>query len=222
MRLWQYKGLSKVVALTQNVYQFIFLKAEDRKVVMNGRPWFFVNLVLILQPWKAELSWTDKCFTVSPFWIQVRHIPPHWLLLDTGQKIDNILGTVKDVILIKSGGKEDRHLNVQVDLNLTKPFVRGTKLRYKNTEAWIEFKYEQLLGFCYYCGVMRYGEKICLKRKQDVENKCVLPEQFGGWMRANSRRPEGGKVEGLGWELDVLDLRILVQWLQIRLGSEKR
>lgn len=116
-----------MVALTQNVYQFIFLKAEDREVVMKGRPWFFDNLVLVLQPWKADLSWTDECFKVSHFWIQVWHVPHHWISLDTGRKIGNILGTVNDVILIESGEKEERHLNVQVDLDLTKPLVRGTK-----------------------------------------------------------------------------------------------
>lgn len=37
-----------------------------------------------------------------------------------------------------------------------------------------------------------------------MENKCVLQEQFGGWMRVSAKRPKGGEVEGMGggeWDL---------------------
>lgn len=39
---------------------------------------------------------------------------------------------------------------------------------------------------------------MCLKRKKDIEQHCVLKEQFGGWLRVNQRRSEGWSNEGSG------------------------
>lgn len=84
-----------------------------------------------------------------------------------------------------------------VELDLTKPLLRGTELKYKQAETWIEFKYEQLPNFCYYCGLIGHSEKMCLKRKQDVDGKCVLYEQFGGWLRAGSRKTDWWGNKGI-------------------------
>lgn len=50
------------------------------------------------------------------------------------------------------GGKEERHVKIQIELDLTKPLQRGTMLKYTEFESWVEFKYEQLPIFCFYCG----------------------------------------------------------------------
>lgn len=91
---------------------------------------------------------------------------------------------MKYVLIIESGGIEERHLKLQVEVDLTKPLQRGTKLKFKQSEIRVEFKYEQLPIFCYYCGQVGHNEKLCLKRKQDVERNCVLTDQFGIWLRA--------------------------------------
>lgn len=36
MKLWQYKGLNKVVSLNQNTFQFIFSKEENQEGIMKG------------------------------------------------------------------------------------------------------------------------------------------------------------------------------------------
>lgn len=70
--------------------------------------------------------------------------------MDTGRKIGNILGSVKDIMVMDSGGKDVRYINVLVDLDLTQQLLRAKKLRYKNEEAWVKFKYEQLPVFYFY------------------------------------------------------------------------
>lgn len=102
------------------------------------------------------------------------------LSLETGKKIESILGPVKYVIVIESGGKEERHIKLQVELDLTKPLLRGTKLKYKHLETWVEFKYVQLPNFCYYCVQIGHNETVCSKRKQDVSQNCVIKKQLGG------------------------------------------
>lgn len=191
MKLWQSKGLCKIVALDQNVYQFIFGKAEDREPILRGRPWLFDNFLLVLHPWTEHLCLDDPCFTISPFWVQVWHVPHHWFSLDTGRKIGKSLGSVKDVMIMESGGKEARYINVLVDIDLTQPLLRGIKLKYKTTEVWVEFQYEQLPIFCFYCGLIGHHERMCLKRKKDSDQDCLLSGQFGGWLRANHRKTDG-------------------------------
>lgn len=199
MKLWQNKGLCKVVCLTQNVFQFVFKEAWDREVVLQGRPWLFDNYLLVLHQWEEDLKWTDECFNFSPFWVQVWNIPTHWMSLETGRKIGNQLGTVKDVMLVESGGKEERFLKILVVIDLTKPLQRGTKLKYRQSDSWVDFRYEQLPIFCFYCGQIGHNERLCLKRGEDVERGCVRNDQFGYWLKAGSRKIAslGNRKEGM-------------------------
>lgn len=198
MKLWAHKGLCKVLALAPNVFQFIFQEVANRDDILQGRPWLFDNQLLVLQPWSEILSWKDDSFNVSPFWIQVWHIPPQWFSIATGKKIGNMLGVTRDVLSVEAGGREDRHLKIQVELDLTKPLLRGTMLKYKNSERWVDFRYESLPTFCFYCGQLGHNEKQCSRRKNDLTQNCLLKEQFGYWLRAGNRKSEGMGNRGKG------------------------
>lgn len=129
------------------------------------------------------------------------------MLADTGKKIGSILGNVLDVMVIEVGGNEGRHIKVLVEIDLTKPLARGTKLRYKNNEIWVQFKYEQLPGFCFCCGCIGHSDRVCIMRKEDMKSNRLKGNEFGSWLRAFSvkmsgdRKQEsslgGGIIEGL-------------------------
>lgn len=70
--------------------------------------------------------------------------------------------------MIETGGTEHQHLKIQVDIDLTKPLHRGTMLKYTQSKCWIEFQYEQLPMFYFYCGLIGHNEKSCSKRKTDL------------------------------------------------------
>lgn len=109
-----------------------------------------------------------------------------------------MIGNVKDVLLVKTGGKEDRHLKVQLEIDIAKPLLRGTMLKFKLAEICVEFRYETLPTFCFYCGHLGHNEKLCTKRKQDLNRNCLLKDQYGLWMRAGSTRSEGGEAQREG------------------------
>lgn len=75
MKLWQHKELHKVVALEQNVYQFIFKSAVEREEILQGRPWLFYNQIVVLQPWGENLHWKMDCFNASPIWVRYGMFP---------------------------------------------------------------------------------------------------------------------------------------------------
>lgn len=43
---------------------------------------------------------------------------------------------------------------------------------------------------------MGHSEKMCLKRQHDVEQNCVVADQFGGWLRAGNQKINWGGNRG--------------------------
>lgn len=113
----------------------------------------------MLQLWSERLSYKNEVFGRSPFWIHVWHIPPQWFSIETKLKIGSMLRITRDVLLVEAGGKKDRHLKLQVELDLITPFLRGTMLKFKRSECWVELRYEILPTFYFYFGHMGHNEK---------------------------------------------------------------
>lgn len=165
IKIWHHKGMRKVVSLELNVYQLSSI------VLLRGMGSCKVGLVFL----RISIWWCIHGARIyMERWIvstsllcgvQVWNIPPHWLSLETRKKVGTVLGNVCDVMIVEEGGwcKEDRHVKILVDLDLTKSLLKGTILKYKQTELWVKFKYEQLPLFCFYCGTIGHNE--CGKRK---------------------------------------------------------
>lgn len=52
----------------------------------------------------------------------------------------------------------------------------------------MDFKYENIATFCFYCGTVGHSEKNCLARKSDAKNRTVLEGQYGDWLKADQGR----------------------------------
>lgn len=88
----------------------------------------------------------------------------------------------------ETGSKEGRYARILVDVDLSKPLVRGFKLRCNGEECWVDFKYENLPIFCFYCGLIGHGERKCVRRCVDTKNSELREGQFGDWIRATNGR----------------------------------
>lgn len=53
----------------------------------------------------------------------------------------------------------------------------------------MEFQYEQIASFCYYCGKICHSEKHCQERKCDKLTDCCQEGQYGEWLKAEILRP---------------------------------
>lgn len=73
-----------------------------------------------------------------------------------------------------------------VEVELNKPLIRGTYVRFEGERKWVMFKYEQLPLFCFYCGKIGHGERNCQKKMLDAKNANLMEGQFGEWMRGNA------------------------------------
>lgn len=99
-----------------------------------------------------------------------------------------------DVIIPESGYKKGRYLKILAELNLDKPLLRGTKTHCQGKEVWVDFGYENLATFCFYCGTVGHVEKNCINRLTEAKRGTIVEGQYGEWLRANPSRGEVSKL----------------------------
>lgn len=75
-------------------------------------------------------------------------------------------------------------IKMLVEVDLSKPLMRGTKLHFGKDTVWVDFRYEKLPTFGFYCGVVGHQEKSCEKKTVDAQNDGLREGQFGDWLRA--------------------------------------
>lgn len=86
---------------------------------------------------------------------------------------------------------------------------------------WVEFKYENLAMFCYYCGRVGHNEKICEERKRDAIRGQLQEGQFGNWSKADARRLRPKQYSnGIEGRKDDRGVRIVTK-LDDRAGEKK-
>ena len=89
------------------------------------------------------------------------NLPIYWIAIEVGKKIGGLFSFVREVIVLTKESKEERHIKIQVKVDLSKPFLRETTIRLDRTLKWIVFKYEKCPDFCYYYGRLGHNEKNC-------------------------------------------------------------
>ncbi|XP_027151948.1 uncharacterized protein LOC113752002 [Coffea eugenioides] len=182
--VWGYPRNLRVTEIGPNVFQFQFEKEVERERVLRGGPWIMDNQVLVIREWSAGFEKKIECFRFSPLWIQIWNLPTHWMSSAAGVKIGRVFRNVKDVILPPGGGKEGKHMKILAEIDLLQPLIRGTTVKLNGEVVWVEFKYERCPDFCYKCGIIGHGDKVC-KLEMNL-NQTHREAQFGPWMRAGN------------------------------------
>ncbi|KAK6148475.1 hypothetical protein DH2020_019387 [Rehmannia glutinosa] len=192
---WPINTSFGIKELGHNTFQFTFRGEKEKEKVLNGGPWSFDGQYLLLNEWTEDiLEQVNKCNKVS-LWIQIWNLPLEWMAMETGFKIGKLFGEVNDVLIPESGSNKGRFIKILAAVNLDKPLLRGTHISLGQKSIWVEFKYENLLTFCFYCGHVGHPERLCGKRKQDFSTENLQCGQYGEWLRAGdaSSRMNRGK-----------------------------
>lgn len=53
---------------------------------------------------------------------------------------------------------------------------------------WVDFKYENIVTFCFYCEKVRHFERGCSNRIREAKEMKVLAGQYGEWLKADQQR----------------------------------
>lgn len=101
--LWANIGLVKIREIGINLYQFVFASQRDKLQILNGKAWTFDSQFIILKPWKENVDFQMESFNKIHMWIQVWHLPNHWMSKESNFKFKNLFSNVVDVIIPESG-----------------------------------------------------------------------------------------------------------------------
>jgi hypothetical protein len=193
--IWRTVGAVKFKELRDNIWLFEFADENDKRRVMEGRPWSFDKQIVVLNDFDGSTKPSQMDFTRSPFWIQVQDMPLLCMNKNVGTKIGESLGQLEDVDVAGDGTGWGSCLWLRVTLDLMKPLDRGRALNLAGKTSWVEFKYEKLPLFCFRCGCILHRPRGCPVPPSSRLNATENPKQWGSWLRAmdpKRRSTKGG------------------------------
>ncbi|KAK6116451.1 hypothetical protein DH2020_049913 [Rehmannia glutinosa] len=162
------------------------LETKDKVKVLKGKAWSFENQYLILREWTEDILEKIEEISKVDLWIQVWNLPYHWIGVDTGRKIGKKIGNVWDVFVPETGSYKGRYIKILVEVDLNKPLFRGTNMKLGLEVVWVDFRYENLQGFCCYCGRVRHLERGCMDKTEDLKYDRLREGQYGEWLKASN------------------------------------
>ncbi|KAK6156010.1 hypothetical protein DH2020_010258 [Rehmannia glutinosa] len=173
--------------LGPNLFLFQFFHEVDISRVQSNGPWTFDNALLLTkrlsigeQPSKIPLFFTD-------LWVQVYDLPFGFMTERVGKSIGNFIGTYLDSDEHSFKGVWQNYMRIRVVIDVRSPIKRRMKLTKPNGEwVWINFKYERLPTFYFFCGFLGHSEKFCEKLFNDPTGN--EERAYGSWLRAPSRK----------------------------------
>ncbi|CAA0831374.1 Unknown protein [Striga hermonthica] len=167
-----------------NLFQFIFESEKDKQKVLHGKTWSFDGQYLLLKEWDPKATEFSREEEKIKTWVQVHNLPLHWLTAEMGLKIGKIIGKVLNVQTPGAGSPHGNLIKIQVELNLRETIPRGTKVKLGPESLWVDFRYENLQSFCFYCGLIGHVDKNCPNMKDDLNRDVINVGQYGDWLRA--------------------------------------
>lgn len=76
-------------------------------------------------------------------------------------------------------------MKILVEVELDKPLLRGTKIKLGGEVLWVDFAYEMLSTFCFYCSLICHAEKTCERKIEEASHDNICERQYGVWLRAS-------------------------------------
>ncbi|KAK6128721.1 hypothetical protein DH2020_037529 [Rehmannia glutinosa] len=141
-------------------------------------------LFLILKDWVEGNVEQDMNFSLVDVWIQIWDLPHNWISTETGLRIGKMFHSMSDIYIPDSGSVKGRHIKILVAINLNKPLLRGASIKLGGVTKWVNFKYEKMVGYCFYCGFVGHLDRMCEKKKKDIKDNTFCDGQYGEWLRA--------------------------------------
>jgi hypothetical protein len=175
--IWRTVGGVKFKELGNNIWFFEFTEENDKRRVMEGKPWSFDKQIVVLNEFNGSTKPSHMEFTRSPFWIQVHDMPLLCMNKSVGTKIGESLGQLEDVDVAGDGTGWGSCLRLRVNIDLMKPLDRGKALSLAGKTSWVECKYEKLPQFCFRCGRIVHGPRRCPISPPPRRNATEAPKQ---------------------------------------------
>lgn len=168
--VWRTKKNFELHDMGENKVLFQFGLKEDLDKVLLLGPWSFDKYILILHKLEAGETVTKVKFDSVSFWVQVHGLLIMYQIKDAGLLIGRTMGKVEKVDVNDKGFCMGSHMRVRVMMDVSAPLCRGRLVRLDGPKPiWVDFKYERLPIFCYWCGMIDHDKRDCLQQARSNE-----------------------------------------------------
>ncbi|KAM6577649.1 hypothetical protein CsatB_029486 [Cannabis sativa] len=150
----------------------------DKGRVLKGQSWHFAQSITIFAAPESSFPITPENLHYVPFWIQVYGIPfmckSYELVRFIASEISDLIEVDKDTV--KEGTRPYLRIRILLDVNL--PIRKGMNIRFikrgREFVKWLDFKYERLPDFCFFCGKLDHTKRYYRAYLQNVMRIILL------------------------------------------------
>lgn len=180
----------------QGRFIFQFFHVVDLQRIVEGGPWSFGNIPLILHRLKSGEFPLHVPLDTLAFWIQIHDLPAGYLTEGIGRLLGNFIGAFLEYDSTNSSGVWRQYMRIRVGVKVTEPLKRFKRIKKRDgTSFVVKFKYERLHIFCFICGRLGHSESFC----DSLFNRdgSDIAREWGAWLKAADRRT--GSLSGDKW-----------------------
>ena len=131
-------------------------------------------------------------------WVQIWGAPFDMVSPQIATDIGGRIGTVEEVEKRRSNDSQSLFMRVRVSISVSKPLRRGCFVSDSDgNRTWLNFKYERLETFCYFCGFVGHDLKHYAGFFAAEKNGATMDLQYGDWLKVvGGRQKTTSKSEG--------------------------
>uniref|UniRef100_A0A2N9I6M1 CCHC-type domain-containing protein n=1 Tax=Fagus sylvatica TaxID=28930 RepID=A0A2N9I6M1_FAGSY len=190
--LWASQGGLTIRDIEDNLFMAIFNRGDDMERIIIQSPWTFDKKLIQITRFESDMQPTAVKFTHSLFWIRIHNLPILSMVREVGEDVGNHIGRLVEVDVPDNGIAWGRYLRIRVEIDITKPLLRGKILEDDSGKPyWVDFRYEHLPIFCYRCGRVGHSGNECLEGRRSGGDPNISNDRFGSWLRAVTVRGAG-------------------------------
>lgn len=161
---WRTEKNFEVYDMGENMALFHFSLKEDLDKVLLLGPWSFDKYLLILHKLEEGEAVTKVRFDKASFWVQIHGLPTMFQTKNAGLLINGTLGKVEKVDVDDKGFYMGGHMRIRVSMDISVPLCHERLVRLgRPSPTWVDFKYERMPIFCYWCGKVDHDERDCVQ-----------------------------------------------------------
>ena len=169
--------------LESNLFLIQFEHEMDYDKVINGGPWTFDQHLFVFEPLQQDSNPHSVVLNYADFWVQVYDLCTGYISEQVVKAIGNYIGQFVYSDPKNFDGLWKSFLRVRVRMDISKSLKKNMKIKKRNQEeTWVNFKYERLPNFCFFCGIIGHAERSCVKLYQYPDKNA--PRLFGTFLRA--------------------------------------
>ena len=117
-------------------------------------------------------------------WVQIWGAPFDMVSPQVAADIGGRIGTVEVVEKQRSNDSLSLFIRVRVSVSVSKPLRRGCFVSDSEGNCtWLNFKYERLVMFCYFCRFVGHDLKHCAGFFAAEKNGATMELQYGDWLK---------------------------------------